>query len=406
MVDYDYYNAEWVARERDRFAQGHYTHPVWMLDMDLKDVKEALHEKTQGAYHFPHVSLNNASMVAYTPDISKGEADRQVPIKVGRYINRFQDGSLDENRIREVVERHNSAFDTGDLNIATTDTDIELVYTSGPSSCMSHQVDDYSSNIHPTRVYGSNANFTTDTAIAWVGSEGKPRGRALIHLHKKIYSTIYGDKARLGAILDKSGYQQDEGGGFEGAKIQKISHSEGEDNYVLPYLDNSYGVWVRDDHLEITEQGGDFSGESTHGLTQPSRYCCCCDDDMHEDDAYYNDNGESYCEDCWHEHYTYCCSCDESYFRDDVYYIEGHGDYCHSCFDDNGFVCEGCSESCHIEDGINQGPSNESEEKLEPYMDGAPRCNECHGEHVQYCLESYEHDNPNLFNNITKKETK
>ena len=114
---------------------------------------------------------------------------------------------------------------------------------------MSHSPTHFSSSQHPTVVYGSG-----DLGIAYIGGLAKPRGRALVYLKKKVYSTIYGDVARLKSILDKSGYKPDKGSDFEGAKVKLVRCENNIDGYIMPYLDNEYGVkYSKDrDHFIVT----------------------------------------------------------------------------------------------------------------------------------------------------------
>ena len=300
----------WITRERDRFLSNEYSKPIWFDDDDFVDVLGAF-IRPDTDNHFVHVSLNNPSMLAYTENSAKGHADRQTPIKVGRYLNRFTKG-LTEDRIREVVEAHNACFDTGALEIATTSDDIVQVYTNGPSSCMSYSPSHFSSSQHPTVVYGSG-----DLGIAYIGGLAKPRGRALVYLKKKVYSTIYGDVARLKSILDKSGYKPDKGSDFEGAKVKLVRCENNIDGYIMPYLDNEYGVKYSSDrdHFVMTHSY-DYCAQYTHGL--------------HEECGWW------------------CAWCEESQCEgDDHVYVDGTGDICWHCYENYFMTCEECSEVIH-----------------------------------------------------------
>ena len=302
---------QWRSRESHKFHDGKYQHPIWVKDSDIwKDVQDAmLIDDTK--YHFVHVSTNNPAMLAYTENATKGEADRQTPIKVGRYLNRFTKG-LTEDRIRQVVEAHNSEFDTGALEIAKTTNDIVSVYLNGPSSCMSHSVSNFSSSEHPTSVYGAG-----DLGVAYVGGIAKPKGRALIHLEKKVFSTIYGDSARLGAILEKSGYKPDRGSDFEGAKINKITCANNPDFYVMPYMDNDYGVKYSECRKYFTmSRSPDYYAQFTHGLNDENGWWCAWCEDNQSDGT-------------------------------DPIYVDGTGDICECCYDDNFFCCDNCGEHSH-----------------------------------------------------------
>ena len=384
MVD-----TSWIDRERHRYTSGEYSKPIWIQDADdFRDVEQAmLIDETR--YHFAHVSMNNPAMLAYTENPTKGEADRQTPIKVGRYLNRFTKG-LTEDRIRQVVETHNACFDFGEMEVATTPEDIVSAYTNGPNSCMSHTVSEFSSHIHPTHVYGAG-----DLGVAYIGGLAKPRARVLVHLKTKVYSTIYGDSARLHAVLAKSGYKPDEKcDGFEGAKILKIKAKNHEDRWVMPYFDNDYGAgYSKCGEYFIMSNSGDHSNaQQTHGLCDESGWCCnYCEDWQEEgDEEHYAESVGTICYRCYEEHYFYCEGCDETHHNDDhvqIYYYRsvntdkpkpnGEGliqtrrqeyiTYCRTCADDHYF-CEPCSE-WYIE--------AELSEHDEEY-----RCEKCHEEHL------------------------
>ena len=384
MVD-----TSWIDRENHRMGSGEYSKPIWVQD-DMRDIMNAmLIDETR--YHFAHVSINNPAMLAYTENPTKGEADRQTPIKVGRYLNRFTKG-LTEDRIRQVVEAHNACFDFGEMEVATESKDIVSVYTNGPSSCMSHGVDNFSSHIHPTHVYGAG-----DLGVAYIGGMAKPRARVLGHLKTKVYSTIYGDSARLQAVLQKSGYVPDkECDGFEGAKILKIPSKQFDDRYVMPYLDNDYGTSYSKcgEYFVMSHHCDHSSAQYTHGLDDETGWCCnYCEDWQEEgDEEYYADDIGTICYSCYENHYFYCEGCDSTQHNDDyvqIHYYQmvtttipipkskGGGfvrerrrystSYCASCADEHYF-CDPCN------DWYMEAECDEH--------DNVYRCESCHEEHL------------------------
>jgi len=372
---------EWKSREISRFRSGEYSRPVWdNKDEDwdsFVDVRVAFTE--QSKHHYAHVSLNNQAMLAYTENDTKGKADRQTPIKVGRYLNRFTEG-LSEDRIREVVEAHNACFDFGELEIADTSSKIVAVYRNGPNSCMSHDIDSFTSHIHPTSVYGSG-----DLGVAYIGGIAKPRARVLVHLEKKIYSTIYGDSARLKAVLTKSGYEPDKDCvGFEGAKIMKIPSPTYDDLHVLPYIDNDYGVSMSNCRKHfVMSQNPDYScAQHTHGLCNEAGWWCnYCEShqETDEDDSYYVDDLGSICQCCYEDNYFYCEHCDTTHHNDDyqeVYCfrttregkrVEDSYSCCYDCANENHYYCEDCNKY------FDEGNTSETDEMV--------RCEACHVTH-------------------------
>ena len=384
----------WRDRERHRISSGEYSKPIWIQDANLfRDVNTAIDKKavhtTEIRYHFAHVSVKNPAMIAYTENDTKGQADRQTPIKVGRYLNRFSEG-LCEDRVREVVEAHNACFDFGEMEVATTPEDIVSVYTNGPNSCMSHSVSEFSSHIHPTHVYGAG-----DLGVAYIGGLAKPRARVLVHLKTKVYSTIYGDSARLQAVLQKSGYKPDEGcDGFEGSKVLKIQAKHHEDRWVMPYFDNDYGASYSKcgEYFVMSHECNHSSAQCTNGLDDDVGWCCnYCEDWQNEgDEEYYGEDVGTICYRCYEEHYFYCECCDETRHNEDSvimnYYrwvntdkrkpngegfiqerVQADITYCRSCADDH-YLCEPCND-WYIEAEL-----SETDEEY--------RCEKCHEEHL------------------------
>lgn len=248
--------------------------------------------------HFAHVALGDAAMVAFTENDVKGAADRQTRMKPGKYLTKFFGHILSADEITKLATAFCADFAPCALKIATTADDIEHVYTTGPSSCMSYAASDYRSSCHPVRAYGG----SPDLQLAYIEpQEDRITARALIWPDKKIYSRIYGDEGRLKPLLVAAGYSS---GSLSGARLRAIRDDEGR-GFVMPYVDGvsrceQDGKWM------VLGQGG-MGCQHTDGTTGPEFTCDSCGDGMSEDDGHYcEDDGETYCESCDNEHRFYC----------------------------------------------------------------------------------------------------
>jgi len=83
-----------------------------------------------------------------------------------------------------------------------------------------------------------------------------------------------------------------------------------------------------------------------------SCYSCGCEID--EDDAYSNNNGETFCSDCFYDRYFYCEKCGETYNNEDQISFNGSS-YCEDCANEKGIHecsdCDGTSDTCYCVDG-------------------------------------------------------
>lgn len=73
--------------------------------------------------------------------------------------------------------------------------------------------------------------------------------------------------------------------------------------------------------------------------------CSCynCECDIDEDDSYTDDDGDTYCSNCWYETHADCDSCGNSAYRDDMNYVNGDL-WCENCTDNRATMCCACDE--------------------------------------------------------------
>lgn len=252
---------DWRDRERER--QKTRTMPIWQNEPFWQTYAE------RHAEHFVHLSETQPPMLAYTVDADKGERDRQTIIRAGRYLTRYFSDVLTAKQIAYYAAWQTNGAkpkgESGDAEIqfATTAEEIFDVYKRGPRSCMDAcHFDDPETS--PVKVYAAG-----DLAIAYLEGEAPPNrpgytvlARCLVWPEKKVAGRVYPTEGcwrddgyftdgahmaphyALQQKLKDAGYRfLSEGeGSFDGARLLKIEADEGDETYLMPYLDGDYGV--------------------------------------------------------------------------------------------------------------------------------------------------------------------
>lgn len=280
----------WETREALRLVDGTYTHVPW--GETLEPIPS----------HFVHVSINHDGLVAYTETATKGALDIQTPIKPARYLKRFYP-DLADHVARDLAA---AVRPVDPLKLAVTADEIEHVYVTGPSSCMSKEEGEYESHCHPVRVYGN-----SDLQLAYItNDDGPPIARALVWPERKLHARIYGWENRMTLALAQAGYTR---GSLTGARIRRIE--EGDGSLVMPYIDDDRSFDVIDEHwLAI---GGPHAASMTEGCASlvPLADCERCDDRTPIDDMT-NVAGEHWCPHCT-DHYSFRSEYSDARFADD-----------------------------------------------------------------------------------------
>ncbi len=235
---------QWQMREKSRFATKEYKPLPWANAVWWKN-----HQHIHGD-HFPHVSQKNSvGLMAYTETEDKGSADVQTPIKPGKYLEKYFPKILDPFIIRDLCTVFSNVFEDNCLLFADTEDDFETFYTTGPSSCMSHPKEKYTSHIHPVRVYAAG-----DLSLCYMKRDGRIVARTLCYPAKKLYSRVYGDAGRIEPLLSKDGWKK---GPPVGAKLQRVltwenkAAKSGNRAFVAPHIDDITYVVDEGDHLII-----------------------------------------------------------------------------------------------------------------------------------------------------------
>lgn len=320
---------DWRARERARFEDGTYVMVPWI----------AHHWFTSKVNpdHFVHLSRSEPGKVAFTENEEKGIADRQTRMRGGAYLKKFFSDVLSDDEITELATAMAGELEANEVRFATTPDDIERVYLNGPTSCMSHSLDEYSCSVHPVRVYGAG-----DCAVAYLERRDHVTARSVCWPEKKIYTRIYGDEIRLEPLLKKLGYRK---GSLNRARLLKIEDRPG--RYVCPYVDSCDEVMVEQDFLRLCDSGGDYATDATCGYVgeEPEPYATCshCDAAIEtEEDAYTvcigRNTDRTWCEHCRENEAVYCEGEGDVLYSRTVTMADGTS-WSDWNFEDNGFTC-------------------------------------------------------------------
>ena len=384
--------------------------------------------------HWVHVSIDpdKPDMIAYTRTLKDGMRDRQVRVKLGRYLAQTFGDKLSPQKIAQLVARHNEIqCEKLHWHIAMTPKRIETVYRRGPNSCMGHgrasydhRLDD-DHDIHPACVYGAG-----DLGVAFLRRGGRITARALVWPDRKVFGRIYGDEERLRRALDEAGYQSEyqhrrkirnEGGdcyitgGFNGARLLRF---EVGDVLAAPYMDNDYGL-IRFHREPAYANSGfammttryDDACSMTNGLSEhDGEPCSACGDSIPDGEQNHTAEGYIICDSCREDSYGTCEDTYELYHFDDL--IRTHDDryICQDAYESGYFTCDDTDEvypddqqytthdgrticrQVYLDDYFTCDECGEifgnEEANVCPHT-GELRCNDCHAE--------YREQNPELF---------
>jgi hypothetical protein len=228
----------WRERETARFKEGTYTPVPW--------AEESWYARTGfHTVHFAHLSPKGGGLMAYTPDERHGHDDKQVPIKIGRYLNKYCGHLLTPDTIAAWCAKAGAADEDNVIKFAETGPEMESVYRNGPQSCLSHPASHWKIiPFHPIRTYADG-----DLCVAYLERvEEDTSGREFRHItarsvcwrKNKRYSRVYGDEYRFNALMNQMGFYQDVRG-LEGARLkQHRIERNGHLLLVVPYVD-----WVK-----------------------------------------------------------------------------------------------------------------------------------------------------------------
>jgi hypothetical protein len=386
--------SDWKAREASKLLSGEYKRVPWCKEAWW--IRAVIEQGGVAGFHYAHVSNDDPTKIAYTPDERHGKEDRQLRTKPGRYLNKYFKDVLTPEQIRDWATKWAGENENLDLKLATEPDDIERVFVNGPSSCMGGDKG-FSSSVHPTRVYGYG-----DLAVAYIERDEEITARVVCWPEKKVRGKIYGDAERLRPLLTKEGYTE---GRFEGARLLRIA--DGNSVFVAPYIDGGYYVIDEDNHLLIADSEArrgcpHFRCDNTNGLIGGSQ-CERCEDFENEDDMVRMDGiNQEWCQECYGDYGFSCEYCNELNDTDDSSEVDGdswcsycareHASQCERCeqlTSDNSVYnvnddvwCEGCYES-YAFSCDRCGDNGDQEDKVE--VEGKSWCGSCFESHGFTC---------------------
>ncbi len=316
--------AEWRWREQHRFDIGEYKPVPQVSGLAYPDE------------HYLHLSVTKTEtdFVAYTPNDSYGERDRQTRLKFGKYLRKtFTDLSDAEVESAVVALRAKLALaeSPATLLFATDKPTISQIFETVMYACggnyISCMCDKFTSReIRPYHVYAD----SPDVAVAYVLEHGQIVSRTVVSTKDKTWVRCYSIKPHdstycrsLEELLERKGYTE---GSLIGNRLTKLPRRGNSEQ--LPYIDHG-GLDVSDQgkYWKVVSNGaGDYTCDSTDGtVSSHSPRCSGCD--CAEDDCQC-----SYCE-CCEERYP--DGCDRCVFCEQ----------CEGCREHGACSCNRC-ESC------------------------------------------------------------
>ncbi len=288
----------WREREQQRCSDGTYTIPYFAMST-------AYYGSEYNGLHYLHISQDDPMRVAYTPNDEYGRHDRQVRVRLERYLDRFFPDLPTVLRNEEIAE-HKKRNEYRPLHFAQTADEIEWVYLNGPRSCMAKPVEDFDWDFHPVRLYATN-----DLAVAYTKApDGGVSARTLVRPYRKAHARIYGNNPQLEKRLEEAGYYRDDNL-FEGARLHLEYHDD--DKIVAPYCDPVRHARIDEDCLTLDYEG-DICLNTEDGVVQLPVTCDSCHTPVLPSATRpieANGTTEDWCEDCIVDHAFRCNVCHE-----------------------------------------------------------------------------------------------
>ena len=333
---------DWCYREMGRYD----AHPAVLAALKVARP----HDWHQLLLEWPHVSVHDASRVAYTRDERAGEEDRQTVTSIGKYLRRhWPSDALPDNIIRDLVARFGT---NAEYKIVRTTAEMIHHLHQGPGSCMvwsrsGVRCSDGQTR-HPYEAYDPKYGWALAVGIL----NGDTISRALIidKPDAKYFVRTY-------LKPTNEGYSQVDGGmenwlqeqGFAKRHAwrdgQELAHIPTSDHFLAPYLDGGCKhVTLRekdeDTAVLVIDSDGDYRLERTDGSPyyesdEDTFECEHCGDRTDNDDGYWVNRleDEHICESCCDNSYTcvygrrgnqYYVHCDYAVHVDGEYYDEDY----------------------------------------------------------------------------------
>lgn len=203
---------------------------------------------------YPHLKLkeNGDIAVVYTETVRRGIEDRRTVTTLGKFFERFSNSPRCSSEL-VMAYAYGLFSNLSDIvKFAITADEIKRVYVGGPESCMDRKV--LMGSLHPCMAYAYPLHRTeidpttrNTLAVAYIGNIDSAELRVVVDWEGKFYSKVYGgNTTKMSLILDAIGWQRSSkltAGQF----LSKIEF--GENEYLLPYLDDRLPVVMDGDHF-------------------------------------------------------------------------------------------------------------------------------------------------------------
>lgn len=277
----------WILREAARFEFGIYRKRMPAHFERLRELRRDLW------WHFLHVSVEDPSMVAYTPSHEYGKRDRQVRVKVGKYLTQFYSEHLSPEGIRAVA----NMCKPHEVKFAVTRREIADVYIHGPHSCMSG---DEWGHLHPAMVYEG------EFRLAYLETGEQIVARGFVHDPSQTWVRMYGDEGQtLADALTSMGFTR-ANRWPNGAKLKRIEDGRG--RVFMPYIDGgTQSVLACGSHFEIHEDGNYHCTNTSGYIDEDQDECENCGEhyNAEEDGTYSEHHGLRICPSCMDNEFTH-----------------------------------------------------------------------------------------------------
>lgn len=285
---YDVLPMEWHDKAAWKIIKGERNAPIWSGERWWGGVNPM---------HFPHISAEDPSMLAYYESPEKGEAGRITTTRPGKYLKKYFSDTLSDKQILFYAEwwqtgSRPSETSGAALKFAKTEAEIISVYAKGPGSCMSGK-----------KCVGAYA--AGDLAVAYLEDDRRIIARALCWPDKKVFGRVYpspdnyandGYSSRSAAtsvqnqlltMLKKDGWTHysEVSHPFDGAKLRADRVKQNDNRFWrMPYIDGGYRLTIdpamthfKIDHAGLWQSGGtNGTIEINPAMLQQSTTCYAC----------------------------------------------------------------------------------------------------------------------------------
>lgn len=326
--------------------------------------------------------------------------ERRTKTTLARYIRRkwpdkewINDSDLECfcNRVMAVIRSSDSLFRLISGSRITQAYRDEV----GGHSCMTgddcEKVAIYERNPSVVQMLVFDDGSMTARALVWKTDQGKtamdriyPNSGRHIELFNK-YARGNGWLVRVGNSMPKTGVDFKDADGDDCSEL--TVSLELPDTIIYPYMDSFRWVKSYDGDSVVLStqyrigrhclQSTDGEGPGSEG--DDSRECRDCGCRVDPEDSYSDENGYTYCSDCYSERYGSCERCGYECNRDDLVTVHTsryEQDWCDDCRSSYAAECEDCNELFVIS-RINE-------------IDGECYCENCESNHAECCHACHE----------------